>query len=93
MRKGHTLLVAIIHIQQRQVVAVWNGEQGFGSIGLLPLVVWADEDVRHGKHRNNGEDLIATSELGTADEHLRHLEHSINKPVYEIYESEPYLGV
>ena len=38
----------IVHIQQCQVVPIWNGAQGFGNIGLFSQVVWVDEDVWHG---------------------------------------------
>ncbi len=57
-------LVGVIHVEQRQVVAVRMRELGLRSIRLLLLRVGAHKDVGHRKHGCDGQDLVRALNSG-----------------------------
>lgn len=52
------------------MVSFWLIEFGLLGIGDCLLVLWPVKDVLHGKHGDNGQDLVTASEVDRHDEHL-----------------------
>lgn len=61
---------AVVHVEQRQVVAVRVVEFGFLLVGLLLLVLGPVEDGLHGKHRDDSEHLVGASQVHGGDQNL-----------------------
>ena len=56
--RRHTLTVHIVSIQQCEVIAIWDGERSFRSIGLLLSVGRSQPDVRNCIYRLTQESAI-----------------------------------
>eukprot|EP00976_Prorocentrum_cordatum_P016121 323377-Prorocentrum_minimum.AAC.1 len=71
--KSSHLLVGVVHVEQREVVAVDVREPRLGLIRRLLHVARAHEHVGHREHRRHGEHLVGALKGGGHREHLAQL--------------------
>mmetsp|Transcript_26776 Transcript_26776/g.62145 ORF Transcript_26776/g.62145 Transcript_26776/m.62145 type:complete len:382 (+) Transcript_26776:598-1743(+) len=61
----------LVHIQQREVVALRHEKFLPRCIALICAVLWSEENRGHGEHGHDSHDLLAASELFAHNQHLR----------------------
>mmetsp|Transcript_44092 Transcript_44092/g.95819 ORF Transcript_44092/g.95819 Transcript_44092/m.95819 type:complete len:271 (+) Transcript_44092:242-1054(+) len=67
---GGILLVRMEDVQERQMVTIQVREAVLCIVGFLAKLLGSHEDIGHGEHGGNGQNLVAAFEFGRIDQHL-----------------------
>ena len=64
-------LPLLIHVQQSEVIRLWNLKLFDLGVCFLFSSLWPEEVLVNAQHRDDGQDLGRTVEVRARDEHLR----------------------